>query len=66
MTGIDNGSNNDLEHLHQEGTKALWTNIAFFVVLFIGILLVPILGFGFSAVAIALAFIGSLLYIYLT
>ncbi|MBS3887247.1 MAG: hypothetical protein M1552_04020 [Firmicutes bacterium] len=66
MTGTDKGSSNDLEHLHQEGTKALWINIAFFVILFIGILLVPVLGFGFSAIAIALAFIGSLLYIYLT
>ena len=66
MTGTDKGSSTDLEHLHQEGTKALWINIAFFVILFIGILLVPVLGFGFSAIAIALAFIGSLLYIYLT
>ncbi|MBT9168814.1 MAG: hypothetical protein DDT19_02162 [Syntrophomonadaceae bacterium] len=66
MTSTEKGSSNDLEHLHQEGTKALWINIAFFVVLFIGILLLPVLGFGFSAIAIALAFIGSLLYIYLT
>ncbi|MBS3897515.1 MAG: hypothetical protein KGZ54_06720 [Dethiobacter sp.] len=66
MTSTGKGSSNDLEHLHQEGTKALWINIAFFVVLFVGILLVPILGFGFSAIAIALAFVASLLYIYLT
>jgi len=66
MTTINKGTNNDLEQLHQEGTKALWINIAFFVVLFIGILLVPVIGFGFSAIAIALAFAGSLLYIYLT
>ena len=66
MTTTDKGSNNDLEHLHQEGAKALWINIAFFVVLFIGILLVPVIGFSFSAIAIALAFVGSLLYIYLT
>lgn len=66
MTPVDRGSDKELEHLHQEGTKALIINIGFFVALFIGILLMPILGLGFSAVIIVLAFAGSLLYIYLT
>lgn len=56
----------ELEHLHQEGTKALIMNIVFFVVLFAGILLVPVVGFGISAIAIALTFVVSMLYIYLT
>jgi hypothetical protein len=55
----------DLEHLHHEGNKALVINIIFFVVLFVGILLVPLVGIGFASIAISLSFIVSMLYIYL-
>jgi len=54
----------DLERQQHDGNKALILNIAFFAVLLGGIVLVPILRLGFSAVAIALAFVASLLYIY--
>lgn len=56
----------DLEHLQNEGNKALIMNIVFFVILFAGILLVPVLGFGFSAAAIGISFVVSMLYIYLS
>jgi hypothetical protein len=56
----------DIQHLHHEGTKALILNIVFFVVLFAGILLVPVIGFGLSAISIAVTFVVSMLYIYLT
>jgi hypothetical protein len=56
----------EIEHLQNEGTKALILNILFFVVLFAGILLVPVIGFMYSAVAIAIIFVLSMLYIYLT
>jgi hypothetical protein len=61
-----NTQNQELQHLHHEGAKALILNIVFFVVLFAGILLVPVIGFGFSAIAIAATFVVSMLYIYLT
>ena len=56
----------DLEHMQREGSKALILNIVFFVVLFVGIILVPLVGLGFSAVAVGIAFVLSMLYIYLT
>lgn len=56
----------DLEHMHREGNKALILNIVFFVILFVGIILVPLVGLGFSAVTVGIAFILSMLYIYLT
>lgn len=56
----------DYEQLQNDGTKALIMNIVFFIVLFAGILLVPVIGFGFSAIAIGVTFIASMLYIYLT
>ena len=56
----------DLEHMQREGSKALILNIVFFVVLFVGIILVPLVGLGFSAVAVGIAFVLSILYIYLT
>ena len=56
----------EFEQLQSDGAKALIMNIVFFVVLFAGILLVPVIGFGFSAIAIGLTFIISMLYIYLT
>ncbi|MDW7650092.1 MAG: hypothetical protein SCK29_05105 [Bacillota bacterium] len=56
----------DIEQIQHEGNKALIMNIIFFVVLFAGILLVPVMGFMFSAVAIAASFIVSMLYIYLS
>lgn len=66
MTKSAHLQNQDIEHLHKEGNKALILNIVFFVVLFAGILVVPVLGFSFSALAIFLAFVFSMLYIYLT
>ncbi len=56
----------ETEQLQQEGSKALIINIVFFVVLLIGVLVMPLLGLKFSAIAIALAFILSMVYIYMT
>lgn len=56
----------EFEHLQSAGTKALILNIVFFVVLFAGILLVPVIGFAYSALAIAATFLFTMLYIYLT
>ncbi|EEG76016.1 hypothetical protein [Dethiobacter alkaliphilus] len=56
----------DFEQLQSDGAKALIMNIVFFVILFAGILLVPVIGFGISAIAIGISFIFSMLYIYLT
>ncbi|MBS4030195.1 MAG: hypothetical protein KGZ63_02045 [Clostridiales bacterium] len=65
MANTNNMQSQDLEHLHHEGNKALVINIIFFVVLFVGILLVPLVGIGFASIAISLSFIVSMLYIYL-
>lgn len=48
-----------------KGKKAMLVNIVFFLVLFIGIILVPLSGFAVAAVFIVLVFIASILYIYL-
>jgi hypothetical protein len=65
MATTSNVQNQEVQVTH-EGTKSLILNTVFFVVLFAGILLVPVIGFGFSAIAIAMTFIVSMLYIYLT
>lgn len=57
---------NNMEKLHKEGNKALIINIVFFVILFVGMLAVPFIGLTYSAIAIVIAFILSMLYIYLT
>jgi hypothetical protein len=64
MSVVHNPKAHDLEHQQQDGNKALILNIAFFAVLLAGIMLVPVLGLGFSAAAISLAFVASLAYIY--
>lgn len=56
----------DMEQLHKEGNKALVINILFFIVLFAGMLAVPFIGLTYSAIAIGIAFVLSMLYIYLT
>lgn len=66
MPAIHNPAVPDMKKQHKEGRKALIMNIVFFVVLLAGIVLVPILGLYFSAVAISLAFVASLFYIYLS
>jgi uncharacterized membrane protein len=66
MVNTNNLQTREIEQLQHEGNKALILNILFFVVLFVGVLLVPVLGLTFSAIAIVLAFVFSLLYIYLT
>ncbi len=48
-----------------KGKKALIVNIIFFVVLFIGVILVPVSGFTTAAIFIVVVFIASILYIYL-
>lgn len=64
MSAVHDPKAHDLEQQQQDGNKALILNIVFFAVLLAGIVLVPLLGLGFSAVAISLAFVASLLYIY--
>ncbi len=64
MSAVHNPKAQDLEQQQQDGNKALILNIIFFAVLLAGIVIVPVLGIGFSAVAISLAFVASLLYIY--
>jgi hypothetical protein len=56
----------ETEQLQQEGSKALIINIVFFVILLAGVLIMPLLGFKFAAIAIALAFVLSMVYIYMT
>ena len=56
----------EAEQLQQEGSKALIINIVFFVILLAGVLIMPLLGFKFAAIAIALAFVLSMVYIYMT
>jgi hypothetical protein len=56
----------ETEELQREGRKALILNILFFAVLLAGVIIVPLLGFKFSAIAIAIAFIVSMAYIYFT
>lgn len=62
------GDNNleEKKNLKTKGNKALIINIAFFVILFGGMILVPLSGFLTAAVVIILAFIASLFYIYLS
>jgi hypothetical protein len=55
-----------IEQIQQDGKKALILNIIFFVVLFAGILVVPVVGLAYSALAISVSFVASMLYIYLT
>lgn len=66
MADTNNLQSQELENLQHDGTKALVMNIIFFVILFVGILLVPVVGFSFAAIAVSLSFIFSMLYIYLT
>ncbi len=66
MQNVKPETHAETEQLQQEGSKALIINIIFFVVLLIGVLVVPLLGLKFSAIAIALAFILSMVYIYMT
>lgn len=66
MSNIGNIQGQEFEQVQQNGNKALILNIVFFVILFAGILIVPVLGFKFSAIAISASFILSMLYIYLT
>lgn len=53
------------QKLKKMGKRALLTNIIFFVVLFGGMFLVPFSGIYVAAAVIALAFVVSMLYIYL-
>lgn len=55
-----------IEQIQQDGNKALILNIIFFVVLFAGILVVPVVGLAYSALTISVSFVASMLYIYLT
>lgn len=66
MPAVHHTAAPDMEQQQQEGRKALIMNVAFFAVLLVGIVLVPVLGLYFSAIAISLAFVASLFYIYLT
>jgi len=54
------------EKARQGKIKILILNIVFFLVLFAEALLVPVLGLNFTVAALALAFIISVLYVYLT
>lgn len=47
-----------------KGKKAMFLNIIFFVILFLGIFLVPVAGFATTLIIISLAFVLSILSIY--
>lgn len=53
------------QKLKKKGRRALVINVVFFVILFAGMLLVPFSGFHVAAIVIAVAFVASLLYIYM-
>ncbi len=55
----------DQQKLKKMGKRALLINIIFFVVLFGGMFLMPISGIYVAAAVIVVAFIASMLYIYL-
>ncbi|MEW5784662.1 MAG: hypothetical protein AB1767_06260 [Bacillota bacterium] len=55
----------DKQRLKKAGSRALIANIVFFVVLFGGMFLVPLSGIYVAAAVIIIAFIVSMLYIYL-
>ncbi len=46
------------------GNRALLINIIFFVILFIGIILVPLSGLLTASIVIIVAFVASLIYLY--
>ncbi len=54
------------KELKRKGTKALKLNVVFFLILFIGILLVPAASLQTAAIAISVACVLCLLYIYFT
>ena len=59
-----NNDNQNKKEWRTKGNKALIINIIFFVILFIGILLVPAIGWVAPAIIITLVFAGFLWYIY--
>ena len=54
------------KELKRKGKKAMKLNVVFFLILFLGILMVPIFGLQVAAIAITVACALCLLYIYLT
>jgi len=54
------------KELKRKGKKAMKLNVVFFLILFIGVLMVPVFGLKTAAIAISIACALCLLYIYLT
>ncbi len=54
------------KELKRKGKKALKLNVVFFLMLFIGVLLVPMAGLQTAVIVISVACVLCLLYIYLT
>ena len=54
------------KELKRKGKKALKLNVVFFLILFLGVLMVPVFGLEIAAIAITVSCALCLLYIYLT
>jgi Flp pilus assembly protein TadB len=63
--GMETQQEQQQQKLKKMGKRALWINIIFFAVLFGGMFLVPVSGIYVAALVIVLAFVVSMLYIYL-
>jgi Na+/H+ antiporter NhaD/arsenite permease-like protein len=54
------------KELKRKGKKAMKLNVVFFLILFLGVLMVPVFGLQVAAIAITVACALCLLYIYFT
>ncbi len=66
MVTLKTKSEECTEKLKEKGKKALKLNVAFFAVLFLGILLVPLTSLVTSAIVISIACVACLAYIHLS
>jgi hypothetical protein len=66
ISRIETADISSTEELGKKANKALVLNIIFFVVLFLGMLSLPFVGFYTSALIVSLIFVLTIVYIYLT
>ena len=59
-------SDNETKDWKSKGNRALIINIIFFLILFASIFLINLSGFAITVAVIMIAFIASILYIYLS
>jgi len=59
------GTEQETRKWKSKSNRALFINIVFFIILFGSIFLIPLTGFGITVAVILVAFLASILYIYL-